>query len=152
MLPPRFVLLCWMPVLAAGCVSSASYSVSHGFVEAQEGPLGVSRVKTATPSPQTTVTLTHLGYGYSAEDPIRVGGGAEGAHQYLAMLRGPEGQPLRYTRKGSVGGFKSEGASLEGGLLELYEVTHDGLERPVVLFLDLRVREAPRAPDGFRLE
>jgi hypothetical protein len=85
------------------------------------------------------------GYGYTPEDPIKVGGGVGGEHEYLKRLRGPKGQPLRYVRRGSRGVPGS-------GLLDLYEVTFEGLEKPVTLYLDMYHHEDPRAPAGFRLD
>jgi hypothetical protein len=86
------------------------------------------------------------GYGYTQADPIKVGGGVKGEHEYLKGLRGPKGQELRYERRGSIGGLPPA-----GGLLDMYAVTYDGLEKPVTLYLDMYRREEPRAPAGFKL-
>ncbi len=86
------------------------------------------------------------GYGYTPEDPIKVGGGIHGEHEYLKGLRGPKGQELRYKRRGSY-----SGPPPVGGLLDVYEVTYDGLKTPVLLYLDMYRREDPRAPAGFSL-
>ena len=86
------------------------------------------------------------GYGYTLEDPIKVGGGTRGEREYLEKLRGPAGQQLRYTRLGSC-----SGPPLIGGLLDMYEVTYDGLQKPVTLYLDMYNRDEPSAPAGFRL-
>jgi hypothetical protein len=37
-------------------------------------------------------------------------------------------------------------------MLDMYEVTYEGLEEPVTLYLDMYRREEPRAPTGFSLE
>lgn len=86
------------------------------------------------------------GYGYTLEEPIKVGGGTRGQREYLKGLRGPKGQELRYERRGSCSGPPSV-----GGLLDMYEVTYDGLEKPVTIYLDMYNREDPRAPAGFLL-
>jgi hypothetical protein len=86
------------------------------------------------------------GYGYTPEDPIKVGGGVRGEHEYLQRLLGPKGQQLRYERRGSY----SAPPPAEG-LLDMYEVTYDGLKTPVTLYLDMYRREDPRAPAGFHL-
>jgi hypothetical protein len=86
------------------------------------------------------------GYGYTPEDPIKVGGGIKGEHEYLRGLRGPQGQELRYVRRGSC-----SAPPPGGGLLDMYEVTYDGLEQPVMLYLDMYRRAEPRAPAGFHL-
>jgi hypothetical protein len=87
------------------------------------------------------------GYGYTPEDPIRVGGGVRGQHEYLQRLRSPQGQQVRYERRGSC----SCPPPAEG-LLDMYEVTYDGLQKPVTIYLDMYHREdPPRPPAGFRL-
>ncbi|HEY0097296.1 MAG TPA: hypothetical protein VGB96_23420, partial [Archangium sp.] len=92
------------------------------------------------------------GYGYTPEDPIQVGGGPSGEHEYLQHLRGPEGQRLRFHRLGSCCGFKDPSLPFGGGLLDMYEVTYEGLASPVRLYLDMYRRQEPRAPTGFRLD
>jgi hypothetical protein len=87
------------------------------------------------------------GYGYTPEEPIRVGGGAGGELAYLQRLRGPKGEQLRYKRRGS-----RSGPPPVGGMLDLYEVTYPGLEKPVTLYLDMYNHQEPRAPAGFRLD
>ncbi|MFY0529634.1 hypothetical protein ACN28I_42875 [Archangium gephyra] len=91
-------------------------------------------------------------YGYTPENPIKVGGGPDGEHEYLQHLRGPEGQQLSYNRLGSCCGFEDASLPFGGGMLDMYEVTYEGLEKPVTLFLDMYRREEPRAPSGFRID
>lgn len=86
------------------------------------------------------------GYGYTREEPIKVGGGPRAEHTYLQRLRGPQGQQLRYERRGSV-----HAPPPVGGLLDMYEVTYDGLEKPLTLYLDMYHTEELRAPDGLLL-
>lgn len=93
-------------------------------------------------------------YGYGRGNPIRVGGaresGAANQRRYLDGLRGPAGQPVRYRRLGSCCGFRSEHAP-DGGALDAYEVTYDGIERPVLLYIDVYTppEGSPPPPDGF---
>lgn len=94
-------------------------------------------------------------YGYGRGNPIRVGGGVESGSEnqrrYLDALRGPQGQPVRYQRLGSCCEFQTPHSPQGGGMLDAYEVTWDGQERPVVLYLDLYTppEGAPPAPAGF---
>jgi len=81
-------------------------------------------------------------YGYSPEEPIRVGGVAEEVgprreQLYLNALLGPEGQPVRYERRGSCCHFETANSPFGLGLLDVYDVTWDGAEEPVVLYLDM---------------
>jgi hypothetical protein len=93
-------------------------------------------------------------YGYTEANPIKVGGfkeerRAQNQHDYLRALRGPEGQPIRYRRLGSCCAFDTPNGFMGRGLLDVYEVTYDGLAEPVQLYLSLYDYERPRAPAGF---
>jgi hypothetical protein len=86
-------------------------------------------------------------YGHSVDNPITVGGsplyGAARQRRYLDALRGPEGQVVRYQRTGSVL------ASDKETMLDRYQLTYDGLDRPVVLYLDWYHFTDTKAPVGF---
>jgi hypothetical protein len=87
-------------------------------------------------------------YGYTAENPIQIGGGAlyvkARETRYLDALRGPDGQAISYKRRGAV---KSSSDPLI--LIDVYEVTYDGRDEPVPLYLDAYHYWEQRAPKGF---
>lgn len=97
------------------------------------------------------------GYAYDPEDPVRVGGpagpakGAERQRAWLASLRGPDGAPVEWERLGSCCQFPTGNSPSGSGALDAYEVRGGGLERPVLLYLDMYTPPsgAPRAPEGF---
>ncbi|MFP2930171.1 fibril protein [Pyxidicoccus sp. 3LG] len=76
-------------------------------------------------------------YGFHPEDPVRVGWGDQGLLAYLELLRGPQGQRIAWRRVGPSRG------------LEVFEVTYDGLNAPVRLYLDPHHGGAIHAPSGF---
>ena len=76
-------------------------------------------------------------YGYTPTNAIKVGGGPAGEFAYMNSLRGPEGQPISFTRRGSCCPFEDETLLMGGGLLDVYEVYYEGSEEPVVLFLNM---------------
>jgi hypothetical protein len=86
-------------------------------------------------------------YGWSQTQPIQVGGtplvGASRQRRYLDSLRGPEGQPIQYKRRGSMFGPD------QNTMLDAYEVTYEGLEQPAILYLDFYHFTEPRLPKGF---
>jgi hypothetical protein len=86
-------------------------------------------------------------YGRSVDNPIAVGGspvyGAARQRRYLDALRGPEGQAVRYTRSGSVMAPDND------TMLDRYQLTYDGLDTPVVLYLDWYHFTDTTAPVGF---
>jgi len=90
-------------------------------------------------------------YGFSPDNPIHVGGGPEGQHAFLETLRGPEGQPLAWRRLGSCCEFQTPNGLMGLGLLDLYEVTYEGLEQPVILYLNMYDSGPVAAPAGFLL-
>src|SRR3990170_4000446 len=74
-------------------------------------------------------------YGYTRENPVQIGGGAmyvkAREQRYLDTLRGPEGQSIQYKRVGS-----SPQSTNSTTILDMYEVTYAGLEKPISLYLD----------------
>jgi hypothetical protein len=84
-------------------------------------------------------------YGHQEQNPVRVGGGAMTVvareQAYLNALRGPERQPIKYTRSGSSPGP-------DGTILDRYELTYAGLEKPIVLFIDAYRWADPAVPKG----
>ncbi|HUF23234.1 MAG TPA: hypothetical protein VMN81_03820 [Vicinamibacterales bacterium] len=85
-------------------------------------------------------------YGYTQENPIKVGGtpmyGPARQRRFLQALAGPAGQPLTFKRRGSLA------PTADGIIIDLYEVTYPGLEKPIELYLDLYRWDPPRAPQG----
>jgi hypothetical protein len=86
-------------------------------------------------------------YGHDRATPVQVGGGAmygpSRERSYLDALRGPEGQPVRYRRTGSLPA--PDGVTI----LDAYETTYDGLEKPITLYIDEYHFSDPVAPRGF---
>jgi hypothetical protein len=86
-------------------------------------------------------------YGFSKDQPVQVGGspmfGAARQRRYLDALRGPAGQPVQYKRTGSTVRLNDD------TVLDAYEVTYDGLEQPLTLYLDWYHLTETRAPRGF---
>lgn len=87
-------------------------------------------------------------YGYSKENPIKVGGtpvyGAARQRRFLQALVGPAGQPIAFKRRGAI---RTDRDDL---ILDLYDVTYAGVEKPIELYLDFYRWDPPRAPQGFQ--
>ena len=83
-------------------------------------------------------------YGFTTENPIRVGGdfisGPSRERAYLDHLRGPNGEALSYERNGSLPGDGDV-------ILDAYQVTGDGVD--VELYIDMYGYQEPQAPVGF---
>ncbi len=87
-------------------------------------------------------------YAFTRENPVPIGGGAlyvaARERRYMDALRGPAGQAIRYKRVGSLPQSTSNST-----ILDLYEVTYEGLEKPISLYLDAYHYWEQRAPKGF---
>lgn len=138
-------------VLSSGCVGPSA-TARKNEPGAEAGGPATGTTAQAPAAQGEAPAKEPSGYGYTPEDPIKVGGGPQGEREYLEYMRGPEGQRLRFHRLGSCCAFKDPSLPFGGGLLDMYEVTYEGLEKPVTLYLDMYRLEEPRAPVGFRLD
>jgi hypothetical protein len=82
-------------------------------------------------------------YGFTQENPVKVGGGAfDGPPReraYLDNLRGPNGESITYERTGSL--------PFGDTILDAFEIK--GLSQSVTLYIDEYNYTEPRAPVGF---
>lgn len=93
-------------------------------------------------------------YGYTKENPIKVGGakqyeGLPNVLRFLNALLGPSGESIKYLRRGSCCNFETPNGYFGGGLLDMYEVTYAGLEKPAILYINMYDKEPLKAPKGF---
>jgi hypothetical protein len=101
-------------------------------------------------------------YGYTENNPIMVGGaGAEGVlneKRFLNALTGPLGFPVIYKRLNSCCHFYTENGNIGNdgigrGMLDVYEVMHDGLNAPVILYINMYDSDVLKVPvGGFKLK
>ena len=102
-----------------------------------------------------TEVSTDKTYGYSENNAIMVGGVKENSgplneRRFLNALLGPNGETVSYTRQGSCCRVKSKNAFIgEYGLLDRYEVTYAGLEKPIILYINMYDPGPLKAPAGF---
>jgi hypothetical protein len=82
-------------------------------------------------------------YGVSDQNPIMLGSKegrspAKVLYSYLDRLRGPKGEKVTYSRIGTCCEFETpRGLFGEKGVLEVWEVTYDGLSKPTKLFINV---------------
>ncbi len=96
-------------------------------------------------------------YGYSGDNPIKVGtglrGGPSNQREYLNLLRDSHGNSVGYERKGSCCHYASENAIFGSAATDIYEITFlnkDGLEEKVLLHISFYDYEEPIIPIGFQ--
>jgi hypothetical protein len=93
-------------------------------------------------------------YGYTEKNPVKVGGvknnsGPLNERRFLNALLGPGGETLTYNRQGSCCPFKSRNGLMGSGLLDKYEVKYDGLEKPLIIYINMYDAGELKAPKGF---
>ncbi|MDJ1500864.1 hypothetical protein [Xanthocytophaga agilis] len=102
----------------------------------------------------STISLTAVSedssYGYTEKNPIQTGGGAAGERRYLNALTGPNGETVTYVRLGSCCAFKTPNGIINNtGLLDKYEVRYEGLNKSVILYLNMYDTGEMKAPVNF---
>jgi hypothetical protein len=87
-------------------------------------------------------------FGYTREKPILVGGGVQVGsgreRRYLSVLRGPAGQVVTV-----LPGVGSAPDPVSKQIIDTIQVTYEGLEKPISLFLNMYAFAAPQVPQGF---
>lgn len=90
-------------------------------------------------------------YGYSQENPIRVGPRTRTRSHvlFLNALRGPQGEPITYERKGACCPFETTHSELGAGMLDIYTIQVEGSNKAVYLFVNMYEPGPPQIPAGF---
>lgn len=95
-------------------------------------------------------------YGYTEENPIRVGGALDNGplneRRFLNALAGPDGQEITYTRSGSCCPFKSPNGIQGTGLLDTYEISIKGISKKRTLYINMYDRAILKVPVGFTIK
>ncbi|MBI5751987.1 MAG: sel1 repeat family protein [Hydrogenophilales bacterium] len=92
---------------------------------------------------------TDAGYGFEKTNPIKPGPGFESEWRYLNALRGPSGEIVHYQRLGHCCAFNTDASERGKGFLDQYELTYDGLAKPLILYLNMFEEAQMKAPQGF---
>jgi len=133
-------------VLAAGLVASgcaAHRPASTAILASTSVPAGYYENAQKTVIPASVAAISKdATYGFTAENPIKVGGGIEGGargeQSYLNALRGPAGQAITYSRRGSCCPFKTPNGLINNtGMLDAYVVTWEGNDKPLTLYINM---------------
>lgn len=110
----------------------------------------------APPYTQLDAVSADSTYGYSFENPIKIGGGFPNGglaiYRYLNALLDPGDNPISYSRQGTCCPFESNPGLLGSGqgVLDVYLIQYDDLEQPVRLYFNTFASEKLLAPKGLR--
>lgn len=96
-------------------------------------------------------------YGYDQDYPVNLGflpyRSAEiNVKRYFGGLTGPEGEQLTYTKLDACCPFPTKKHDMGAGLLDIYEVTWEGLTESKIVYLNLYEKGKVMAPQGFGLK
>ncbi|MDL2231874.1 hypothetical protein LJB85_03970 [Porphyromonadaceae bacterium OttesenSCG-928-L07] len=97
-----------------------------------------------------TKVSTDKKYGYepNSKTAIKVGK-VENGTAFLKSLLGPNGETVQFQRIGSCCEFKSSASIWGTGYLDKYEVYYQGLQQPIVLYINGYEYSTPQCPYGF---
>lgn len=91
-------------------------------------------------------------YGYSVENPIKVGHGPKGQRAYLEMLRDGQGNKVKYERGGNAGMYPSKNGLMGMASVDSYNISYKdekGKKKKATLYISFYDYDSPRIPVGF---
>ena len=111
-------------------------------------------------SKEKTFIITEISndkkFGYDQDYPVNLGflpvtTSEINVQRYFDALTGPEGQKLTYKKTDSCCPFPSKKNDMGAGILDIYEVTWDGLKEPKLIYINLYEKGKVIAPSGFSI-
>jgi len=144
-------ILCVLFFLACG-------SSKQGGVKKGAGTYGSPNVEQVLSNNNTFKIdeySTDSTYGYTENNPIMVGSangsGPLNQRRFLNALMGPNGEPITYSREGSCCPFKTKNGLLgDGGFLDKYKIAYKGLEKEIILYINMYDSDILKIPIGFK--
>jgi hypothetical protein len=96
-------------------------------------------------------------YGYEKDYPINIyyrGTKNDTINQkyFFNALAGPKGEKITYTKLENCCPFPTKNSDIGAGFLDVYELTWDGLKKPVVLYVNIYERGLLMVPVGLSLK
>lgn len=96
-------------------------------------------------------------YGYSATNPVKVGGvdqmeGPLNERRFINALAGPNGEKVSYYRLGSCCPMKSENSPFGEALMDNYRITWEGSKDTVSIYINMYEYDELKAPVGFTIK
>jgi tetratricopeptide (TPR) repeat protein len=116
-----------------------------------------SNYKDIYPILRLTRTADNDQYGFTPENPIKVGTGPDGGpanhRAYLDLLRDSQGKPIKYNRLGSCCPYNSPNGLLGSAMLDKYEITFLNeieKEESKIIYISFYDYEEPMIICGFK--
>ncbi|QNA42927.1 2-dehydro-3-deoxyphosphooctonate aldolase [Lacibacter sediminis] len=148
-----FAFVAFTALTFSSCTGSKKTAQSNNPANGETG----QRIHYAMLDQQTfalTTITSDESYGYSQNTAIKVGGVKESSgpfneRRFLNALLGPNGETITYMRRGSCCAFKTANGFNNVGLLDIYEVIYEGLDKPITLYINMYDYGELKAPKGF---
>lgn len=90
---------------------------------------------------------TDKGYGFKPKTNIKVGS-IRNEYAFIAQLTGPNGEEITARRLGSGWPVKSKNSPFGKAQLDKWEIKYDGLDEPILIYLNGYDYELPKCPMG----
>lgn len=94
---------------------------------------------------------TDKSYGRKKKTNIKVGS-VSNEYAYIFQLTGPNGEELEVNRLGSCCNVKAPLAPFGKAPLDMWEIKYEGLDEPIVLYLNGYDYEQPKCPMGLNFK
>ena len=96
-------------------------------------------------------------YGYDQDYPVNLGFmpvkmADVNVKRYFGALTGPKGEAVTYKKTDSCCPFPTKKDDMGAGLLDIYEVTWEGLPKPKVIYINTYEKGTVKAPEGFGIK
>jgi hypothetical protein len=149
----RVMLVAWALAIGACASPPPNPEIVSRTVQ---GGKGVPNGKSEGPGP--FLPLSRLAqdksYGFSPGNPIKVGGaksrvGSLRQRIYLNSLRGPNGEPIEYERKGACCPFDTANAEQGAGFLDVFKIVYLGGSEELTLYINMYDEAPLQVPVGF---
>ncbi|MBC7524142.1 MAG: 2-dehydro-3-deoxyphosphooctonate aldolase [Flavobacterium sp.] len=98
-----------------------------------------------------------LKYGYNKDYPINIGFenekyGDKSVNYFFEALLGISGEKISYKKVDSCCPFPTNRSVMGGGILDIYEISFEGKEKKVLLYVNIFDKGKILCPKGFKLK
>jgi hypothetical protein len=146
----KVIICCLVVVFTASCISTKST---------------IKNIDDSIPGPDLNETLSSFiitkmakdkKYGYNQDYPVNVGftsleDGYNNQIRFLNALAGPNGEKIEFEKKDPCCPFPSKKVETGAGLIDTYQITWNGLQKPIMLYINKYEKGELMIPLGFSI-
>ncbi|MBY0488122.1 MAG: 2-dehydro-3-deoxyphosphooctonate aldolase [Flavobacteriaceae bacterium] len=138
---------------------SAAFFTSCGSIKSTLKNVDNTAIKPSIRNNQFILTefATDDFYGYDKDYPINLGFENEKYSPknilfFFNALEGPNGEKISYEKIDSCCPFPTKKSIMGAGTLEIYQITIDGLNKKIILYINIYEKGKVLCPKGFRIK